>query len=135
MDQGLHMNTAAEYRKLVSRILPEPIRNDADYGRMRAKLEKLMVPRPSRAASMLIEVLSTLIENYESREHPTSRIAPRRMLAHCMDARRTTAAQVAKATGIPQDTLSNVLSGRRGISKASAAKLAEYFNLPISAFV
>jgi HTH-type transcriptional regulator/antitoxin HigA len=129
------MNTTAEYRKLVSRILPEPIRNEADYRRMLAKLEKLMVPNPSRPVSMLIEVLSTLIESYESREYPTPEITPPRMLAHCLESRGITAAQVAKATGIPQATLSNVLAGRRGISKASAAKLARYFNLPTSAFV
>ena len=43
-----------------------------------AQLEKLMVPRPNAARSLLIEVLATLIEKYESREYPTPEVAPRR---------------------------------------------------------
>jgi len=129
------MSTVAEYRELVQKYLPRPIRNDIDYRRALRQLEKLMVPQPDPARSMLIEVLSTLIEQYEGREYPTADRTAAEMLAHCIESRQVTPAQVAKDTGIPQATLSNVLAGRRGISKAIALKLGRCFHVPAAVFL
>jgi HTH-type transcriptional regulator/antitoxin HigA len=129
------MSTTTEYRELVSEYLPRPVRNEADYRRTLRQVEKLMTPHPSPARSMLIEVLATLVEQYESHERAAPEVAPSEMLAHCIEARETTAAQVAKDAGIPQATLSNVLAGRRGISKTNAVRLARYFNVPASLFL
>jgi HTH-type transcriptional regulator/antitoxin HigA len=129
------MSTTTEYRELVNEYLPRPVRNEADYQRTLRQVEKLMTPHPNAARSMLIEVLATLVEQYESREHPPPDVPPAKMLVHCIEARETTAAQVSKDTGIPHATISNVLAGRRGISKASAVKLAHYFNVPVSIFL
>lgn len=88
-----------------------------------------MVPRPNAARSLLIEVLATLIEKYESREYPTPEFAPAEMLSKLLAMKDVKPADVAKATGIPLATLSNVLAGRRGISKQNAFRLGEYFGL------
>lgn len=116
------MSTTTEYRELVNEYLPRPVLNEADYRRTMRQVEKLMTPHPSAARSMLIEVLATLVEQYELREDPLPDVPPAKMLAHCIEARETTAARVSKETGIPHATLSNVLAGRRGISKASAVR-------------
>lgn len=137
MVQGLHsagkgkeeVSTATEYRQLLTRYAPQPIRSQGAYKRALAQLEKLMVPRPNAARSLLIEVLATLIEKYESREHPTPGVAPAEMLATLLKTKRVKPADVAKTTGIPTATLSNVLARRRGISKQNAFKLGEYFGL------
>lgn len=129
------MSTTAEYRQLVNQYLPRPLRTESDYRRALKQVEKLMVPHPSPAVSMLIEVLATLIEQYESQHHPAPAVSPAEMLAHCIAARETTAATVSKDTGIPQATISNVLARRRGVSRAAAVKLSRYFNLPVSAFL
>ena len=123
------MTVASEYRDLLLRYAPQPIRSDREYRRALAQLEKLMVPHPNAARSRLIEVLSALIENYESREIPTPQVSPAEMLAHLLDARGVKCADVAKKTGIAPATLSSVLAHRRGISKASARKLAGYFDV------
>jgi HTH-type transcriptional regulator/antitoxin HigA len=99
------------------------------YKQALAQLEKLMVPRPTRARSLLIEVLATLIERYESREYPTPEVAPHQMLANLLKTKGVKPADVARSTGIPTATLSNVLAQRRGISKQNAFKLGEYFGL------
>ena len=88
-----------------------------------------MVPRPNAARSLLIEVLATLIEKYESREYPTPEVAPADMLAKLLKTKGVKPADVARKTGIPTATLSNVLARRRGISKQNAIKLGEYFGL------
>jgi HTH-type transcriptional regulator/antitoxin HigA len=109
--------------------------NEADYRRALRQVETLMQPHPSPARSMLIEVLATLIEQYETSEAPTPDVPPAKMLAHCIEARQTTAGAVSKDTGIPQATISNVLAGRRGISKHNAVKLGRYFNVPATLFL
>lgn len=123
------MSTVAGYRRLLAKYAPQPIRSQESYERALAQLEKLMVPRPNAARSLLIEVLATLIEKYESREYPTPEVAPADMLARLLKTKGVKPAEVAKQTGIPTATLSNVLAHRRGISKQSAFKLAEYFGL------
>lgn len=123
------MSTATEYRRLLLKYVPEPIRSEKDYRRALTQLEKLMVPHPDAAHSSLIEVFSTLIENYESREFPTPQVAPAELLAHLLESKNVKPADVAKGTGIPAATLSNVLAHRRGISKENAVKLGGYFGL------
>lgn len=137
MVQGLHptgkgqeeVSTATEYRQLLTEYAPQPIRSQKAYEQALAQLEKLMVPRPSAARSLLIEVLATLIEKFESCEYPTPEVAPAEMLAKLLKTKGVKAADVAKTTGIPTATLSNVLAHRRGISKQNAFKLGEYFGL------
>jgi len=121
------MSVAAEYRELLVKFAPQSIRSPETYRRTLAQLEKLMVPHPSAARSRLIELLSTLVEDYESRQFPTPKMKPGQTLKHLLEARGVTSAEVAKSTGIGPATLSNVLAARRGISKQNAGKLAQYF--------
>ena len=123
------MSTVPGYRQLLSKYAPQPIRSQESYEYALAQLEKLMVPRPNAARSLLIEVLATLIEKYESREYPTPEVAPADMLAKLLKTKGVKPADVARKTGIPTATLSNVLARRRGISKQNAIKLGEYFGL------
>jgi HTH-type transcriptional regulator / antitoxin HigA len=129
------MSTVAGYRQLLAKYAPQPIRSQQSYEQALAQLEELMVPRPNAARSLLIEVLATLIEKYESREYPTPEVAPAEMLAKLLATKGVKPADVARATGIPTATLSNVLAHRRGISKQNAFKLGEYFGLSPIAFL
>jgi HTH-type transcriptional regulator / antitoxin HigA len=137
MVQGLHsaekgekqMSVAAEYRDLLASHTPKPIRSHKEYEQALVKLEALMVPHPSAVRSMLIEVLSTLIESYESRQCPEPEMSSSEVLARLLETKGVTAAEVAKSTGIPPATISNVLANRRGISKQNALKLSDYFGL------
>jgi HTH-type transcriptional regulator/antitoxin HigA len=123
------VSTATEYRQLLTKYAPQPIRSREAYEQALAQLEKLMVPHPNAARSLLIEVLATLIEKYESREYPTPEFTPAQMLEKLFATKGVKPADVAKATGIPAATLSNVLAQRRGISKQNAFKLGQYFGL------
>ena len=123
------MSTVTGYRQLLTKYPPQPIRSQEMYEQALAQLEKLMVPRPTAARSLLIEVHATLIEKYESREYPTPEVTPAEMLAKLLKTKGVKRADVARTTGIPTATLSNVLASRRGISKQSAFKLGEYFGL------
>jgi plasmid maintenance system antidote protein VapI len=57
------------------------------------------------------------------------------MLAHLIEARQLTRAEVARATNIPRATITNILNGARGISKANALRLADFFHVARTAFL
>ena len=129
------MNILGEYRQLMLNYLPRPIQTEAEHRKALKHLEKIMVPNPSKGLAMFIEVLATLVEQYEEKQHPMPEANPAGMLAHCIEAKGITAAQVSRDTGISTTVLSNILAGRRGISSTNAVKLGQYFNRPAGEFL
>ncbi len=123
------------YEALLLDAKPRPIRNEREYRRVLRYVEKHMEPRPSRAKGDLLELLSTLIAQYESQAYPAPSVSPREMLAHLIEARQLTRAEVARATSIPRSTITNILNGTRGISKANALRLADFFHVARTAFL
>ncbi len=115
---------------------PRPIRSESAYKRMLGQVDQLMAKqRLSHAERDLVDLLSTLIMQYESEVYPVPEVTPGEMLAHLIDARGISKAQLAREVGIPRATLTNVVNGSRGISKASAAKLGAYFHVSPAAFI
>jgi len=129
------MATMTAYQSLLVDYTPRPIRSDRAYKKALCQMEKLMKSRLGRAERQLSEVLGTLIVQYESHRYPTPDVSPREMLEFLIDARGVTKAQVAGETGIPRSTITHILAGRRGISTANIAKLADYFNVSASVFI
>jgi HTH-type transcriptional regulator/antitoxin HigA len=83
----------------------------------------------------MVELLSLLIEQYETADHPTPACSPAEIVEHLLEARSITRAQLAHATGIPRSVITNVLAGRRAISKATAVKLARFFGLSLDLLI
>ena len=123
------------YQSLLLEFTPRPIRTEREYRRASKYIESRMQPHPPKAEGDLLEMLSTLVMDYESRMAIDADVAPGDMLAHLMDACGRTQADVARATGISRATLSSAIAGRRGISKANAAKLADYFHVSPALFL
>ena len=126
------------YDSLLLKYKPRLIRNDREHRRKLRQVEQLIKrhgPNPPRAEGELIAVLSTLIESYEIDHIPRRKPTPAETLAHLVEAKQVTQAEVARATGIPRSTMTNVLSGRRQISKENVSKLAAFFHVDPSVFL
>jgi HTH-type transcriptional regulator/antitoxin HigA len=125
------------YDNLLLEYKPRPIRNQRDHARALRHIDRIMRKGPHlpRAESELVEVLATLIQNYESAEFPTPRVSPAEKLAHLIEVHGVTKAEVAAATGIPRSTITNVIAGRRQLSTANVGKLAQYFNVSPAEFI
>ena len=91
-------------------------------------------PNLGKAESEYVELLATLIEHYESQEHPTPKVSPANLLAHLMAERGMTQAAVARETHISRGTLSNVLAGRRELSKDNIVKLSQFFGVGVGSW-
>jgi len=81
-----------------------------------------------------LEVLSDLVERYESQEYPIPPVSDAEMLRHLVEARGATQAQVAREAGIVESTLSAVLSGKRKLSRSHIGKLSRYFSVSPAVF-
>ncbi len=75
------------------------------------------------------------VEQYESIEHPTPKASQPALLAHLIDARGMSQAELARQSGVPRSVITNVLKGRRKLSQANIARLAKHFHVSPAAFL
>lgn len=78
-------------------------------------------------------MLSILIEEYENRAHPLPQAEPHRMLAYLLEEKNMKPSDL--WTILPKSRVSEILSGKRGISKTQAKQLAELFRVPVDLFL
>lgn len=124
------------YQELLLDYTPRPVRDEREYRRTMRSIEQLMKrPKLSRAERELLELLATLAEQYESIEYPTPRASQADLLAHLIDAKGITQAELSRQTGIPRSVITNVLKRRRKISQANNARLAAYFQVSAAEFI
>jgi HTH-type transcriptional regulator/antitoxin HigA len=81
-----------------------------------------------------LSILSDLIEHYEADAHPIPPATDSEVLAHLIEAKQTTQAEVARQTGIAESTISEVLAGKRSLNRLHIGRLSRYFNVGPTAF-
>ncbi len=134
------MNTTIEiqdslYGELLAKSLPRPIHDE----RERVRLTEMLLALDEREdlspeEEALAEVLTLLIEDYEEKAHPLPRVSPQESLAALMEERELKHKDIWPVLG-NKGAATEILAGRRAISKAQARRLAEYFRVPIDLFV
>lgn len=127
----------ATYRELLQKFTPRPIGSPRDYQRTLKQIDGLIRKASrSRAEDDLLELLSTLAEQYETRKgYAVPVLSPRDRLAGLMEARQITQAELSRSSEVPRTTINEILAGRRGISKANALRLAGFFGVPTDEFL
>lgn len=136
------MNTAprridpVRYRRLLSRTMPVVIETEEENARMLATVEKLMEKGEKLSAEeeKLLKLLVRLIEDFEERFYRPSQATPLEVLTHLMEARGVKQSQLWEVFG-SKGIASEVLNGKRGISKTHARALANYFHVPAELFI
>jgi HTH-type transcriptional regulator/antitoxin HigA len=126
---------AKTWSMLQDQIFLKPIRNDEDYRRMVALASELADHLESEEGPLadLFGVVTDLIEVWESHHPDLPKAAPKDVLRYLLDAhdlKQKDLADIASPT-----VISDILSGRRAISKTVAKALAERFGTDISAFM
>lgn len=82
-----------------------------------------------------LDVLSDLVEKYEDQRYPIERVSGVDALRHLVDSSGKTRATVAVEAGLPESTLSEVLSGRRRLNTRHISILARYFRINPGVFI
>ncbi len=125
-----------QYRKLLDVTLPVAIRTEEEYNRLLGAAAALM-DKPedemSEEEGRLLELLSILIDEYENRAHPLPKAKPHKMLAYLLEEKNMKPSDL--WTVLPKSRVSEILNGKRSISKAQAKQLAELLRVPVDLFV
>ena len=120
---------------LLVKVLPRPIREDREHERLTQMLLRLDERDDlSPEEEALAEVLTLLIEDYEEKCYPMPRVSPNESLKALMDDRGLKHKDIWPVLG-NKGAATEILNGRRSISKAQAKRLAEFFQVPIDLFV
>lgn len=128
------MSATLEYRELLASEAPSVPRNNRAYARMLKRVENLMdEPKLSVAESKLLELLIVLVEAYEDTHEPVDPAAPLDVLRELMAANDVTQADLAKVFH-SKGIASEVLAGKRSLSKSHIAKLAQIFHVSPAVF-
>jgi HTH-type transcriptional regulator/antitoxin HigA len=123
------------YAKLLAKTLPRPIQSEAEHARLTEMLLQLDEREDlSPEEEALAEVLTLLIEDYEEKYHPLPKASPNESLRALMEDRGLKHKDIWPILSSKGAT-TEVLCGRRPISKAQAKRLAEFFHVPIDLFV
>ncbi len=123
------------YSNLLSQYVPQVIETEEEYNRALKIAEKLTFAKnrtPEEKA--LHKLLITLIETYETENYPIEASEPFEILQHLMEASDTRQADLVGVIG-SSGVVSEVVNGKRSISKAQAKALGDYFKVSSSLFI
>ena len=124
------------YERLLLTYAPRPITNESRYRTALRQIDSLMrKPKRPRAEEDMLDVLTALVTQYEDKKYPAPDVPPGEILHHLMESRGATKAEVARQTGIARQTLTNIVSGARGVSQANRKKLATFFRVAPAVFL
>ena len=123
------------YGQLLGRALPRVIHREEECARLTNELMRLDERTgSSREEKDLAELLTVLIDEYETRRYPIPQASPRQTLRHLMEARDLTQKDLWKVFG-SRGIASEVFHGKRAISRAQAKKLADFFHVGVELFI
>jgi HTH-type transcriptional regulator/antitoxin HigA len=124
------------YKRLLSRTMPVVIETEEENERMLAVVEKLMAKGEdlSPEEEKLLKLLAKLIQDFEETFYKPGEATPLEVLTHLMESRGLKQTHLWDVFG-SKGIASEVLSGKRGISKAHARALADFFHVPAELFI
>ena len=125
------------YGRLLAKALPAVIKSEDENNRMLAAIEGLMAKGEGNLTAeedALLELLADLVHDFEERQYPLPCSAPHRMVAFLLEQRGLAPSALYPVLGT-KSRVSELLSGKRGISKQQAKKLAAFFHVGAQLFI
>ncbi|MBO0699585.1 MAG: helix-turn-helix domain-containing protein [Zavarzinella sp.] len=124
------------YMELVRRFPLRPLRSAGDLDAAVEVLDSLLDQDELTTPEQdYLDVLSDLVEAYETEAVPMRPVGDADMLRFLIEGRGVTQAEVAERVGMPESTISEVLAGKRKLNRTQIGKLARYFHVEPGAFV
>lgn len=125
-----------KYGRLLAQTAPAVIRNETECRRVEGEISKLLrkgdnlTPEEER----LLDLLSALVERYEDETEDFPASPPHRVLRFLMEQNDLQQVDLVKIFG-SSGRVSEVVNGKRGISKAQAKALGEFFKVSPELFI
>jgi HTH-type transcriptional regulator / antitoxin HigA len=126
----------ALYVDLLTQTMPSAIETEAEYERLLAIAESLHFNKERTIEEKKIyKLLVTLIEVYESDRHSIPASSPQEILQHIMESSGLRQTDLAQIIGASSGVMSQIVNGKRSISKAQAKALGHRFKVSPSLFI
>lgn len=127
---------ALKYGKLLAKALPTVIKTAEENDRMLAVVEELMKKgnKLTPEEGELLTLLGKLISDFEEEFYPPEDVTPLEALHELMEVRGKKQNALVEIFGSKGIT-SEVINGKRSISKAQAKALAGYFHVSVELFI
>jgi HTH-type transcriptional regulator/antitoxin HigA len=123
------------YRNLLTEVIPVAIETEEEYERVLKIVEELTFKKNrTTEEKALHKLLVILVEAYETENYPIEKSAPHEILQHIMESSGTRQIDLVGIIG-SSGVVSEIVNGKRGISKAQAKALSEYFKVSSSLFI
>jgi HTH-type transcriptional regulator / antitoxin HigA len=126
-----------KYTRLANKILVKAIETETECDRMIAAVERLIdkgEENLSPEEGALLETMAILIQAYDDRHHPRRDTSPHGMLTYLLQTSGRTRQDLLPIFGT-RGRISEVLNGKRAISKEQAKKLAALFKVSADLFI
>lgn len=121
------------YLKLVTAFPLASIRSDEQLREAQKVLDRLLARGELNGGEeMYLDALSDLVAAYEDDHYAIEPASDADMLRHLMEARGVTQAQLSRDTAVPRSTISEVLAGKKRLSRQMIRKFADYFRVDAS---
>jgi HTH-type transcriptional regulator/antitoxin HigA len=126
-----------DYSGLVAMYPPRPLHDSIDERNVEEIVSETAGHQLSADQEDYLELLSDLLLKYQAtqRQPKRTRQSPRERLKYLMAQSEMTPAALAKLLGCSQPLVSQLLSGKREVSKENAKKLASHFRLDAAYFL
>jgi HTH-type transcriptional regulator/antitoxin HigA len=123
-----------EYDRLLHQIQPRVPASREENQRLLAEIERLMSKGEdslSPAEGAMLGTLFSLVREYEQRSFPRKKSTPAEMLEFLMEQNGLAPADLP----LPANRVSEILSGKRDVSKEQAKRLGAFFRVSPAAFI
>src|SRR5438552_7817372 len=125
------------YGRLLARTAPKVVKTEEENERLLAVVESLMEKGEENFTpeeDALLELLTNLIHDFESKAYPIPKSEPHKQVAFLLEQRGLKPVDVWPVIG-SKSRVSELLAGKRSISKEQAKKLAEFFHVRADLFL
>ena len=123
-----------KYRKLVAKAAPALVETEAENERLLAIIEPMMSRELSPEEEKLFDLLVKLVADFEQQHYPMDESSPNEMLKFLMEQRDLRQRDIVHLFG-SSGIASEVINGKRAISKTQAKALAEFFHVSPELFI
>lgn len=126
-----------QYGKLLINTMPRRIETEAENEKYLKIVEQLMgrsEENISPEEEKLLDLLVTLIEEFEARAYPMKQIPPNEMLKYIIEERGMKQKDLLPIFG-SEGIISEILKGKRQINLRQAKDLSEFLKVNVSLFI
>ncbi len=123
------------YKNLLAETLPQLITTEAENERALAIVEDLLAVKDrTLEQKKILNLLVVLIEKFEEEHYSLGETTPQSILLHLMEARNLRQTDLVGIIG-SRGVVSEVVNGKRQISKSQAKALGDFFYVDPSLFL